>query len=128
MYNTKNNNVCKYTKTGRNEIHIGLECMDYEIIKEIVNNPFDEETVELNDVIIPKCASQYGLCYITGINIKRENLDFIRIDEKSKSRDSYQNIIILDKNIKGLLLRKGCGIKEMKKFRKKGEQLVKTFV
>ena len=28
----------------------------------------------------------------------------------------------------GLLLRKGCGIKEMKKFRKKGEQLVKTFV
>ncbi len=34
---------------------------------------------------------------------------------KAYGKYDYQNIIILDKNIKGLLLRKGCGIMEFKK-------------
>ena len=51
------NTICKYTESGRKEIHTGLECMNYETIKDIVKNPFWQETVELNDVIIPRCAS-----------------------------------------------------------------------
>ena len=39
--------------------------MDYETNKDIVNNQFELETVKLNDNIIPKCASQYGKCYIS---------------------------------------------------------------
>lgn len=97
------NSICKYTKLGRTEIHTDLECMNYETIKDIVNNPFELETVELNDVIIPKCASQYGKCYVSKKKIKRENLDFIYKDNNSKNKDSYQNVIIVDKNIKGLL-------------------------
>lgn len=33
----------------------------------------------------------------------------------NKNNDRYQNIIIVDKNIKGLLLRKGYGISELRK-------------
>ena len=33
---------------------------------------------------------------------------------KHTNNDNYQNVIIVDKNIKGLLLRNGCGIMEMK--------------
>ncbi len=109
------NAVCKYTESGRKKIHTGLECMNYETIKDIVRNPFWQETVELNDVIIPKCASQYGKCYVSKIDIKLENIDFIHKKHLNKNNDRYQNIIIVDKNIKGLLLRKGCGISELRK-------------
>ena len=114
------NDICKYTKEGRIKIHTGLECMNYETIKDIVKNPFYDETVELNDIIIPKLASQYGLCYVSEIEIKRDNLDVIYKDITLKDKDFYQNIVIVDKSIKGLLLREGCGIKEMrKKFKRK---------
>lgn len=114
------NTICKYTESGRKEIHTGLECMNYETIKDIVRKPFWQETVELNDVIIPRCASQYGKCYISGIDIKSENIDFIHKEHLSKNNDRYQNIIIVDKNTKGLLLREGSGINEYKrKFKRK---------
>ena len=114
------NTICKYTKSGRKEIHTGLECMNYETIKDIVRNPFWQETVELNDVIIPKCASQYGKCYISELVISSNNLDFTYKKHLIKNNDRYQNIIIIDRNIKGLLLREGCGIYEFKrKFKEK---------
>lgn len=119
----RSNKVNKYTEKGRKEIHTGLECMNYETIKGIVNNPFYDETVELNDVIIPKCASQYGKCYVSETLITSDNIDFMYKDNKIIDKDSYQNIIIIDKNIKRLLLAKGCGIMNIrKKFEKKGGQ------
>lgn len=117
------NDICKYTKEGRIKIHTGLECMDYETIKDIVKEPFHEETVELNDIIIPKCSSQYGLCYVSETIIKRNNLDFIYKNNTLTDKDFYKNIIIVDKIIKELLLKKGCGIKEMKKKFKRKESI-----
>lgn len=103
--------------------------MSYETIKDIVHNPFYDETVELNDIIIPKCAGQYGVCYVSEIEIKRNNLDFIYKNNTLIDKDFYQNIIVVDKSIKGLLLREGCGIKEMrKKFRRKETIGRKTLV
>ena len=78
----RNNHICKYTKKGRKTIHTGLECMNYEIIRKIVEQPFWQETVELNDVIIPKCACQYGKCYISGIEINEDNINFIHKTHK----------------------------------------------
>lgn len=98
------NSVCKYTESGRSKIHAGLECMNYETIKNIVKNPFELETVELNDVIISKCASQCGKCYISEIEISIINLGYIYKSDKIKDKKSYQNITIVDKNIKELLL------------------------
>lgn len=110
-----NNEVCKYTKNGREKIHTYLECMNYQAIKDIVKNPFWHESVELNDVLIPKCASQYGRCYVSDIQINADNIDFIRKKQLKEDNDKYQNIIIVDKNIKGLIIREGCGIMKMKK-------------
>lgn len=108
------NDICKYTELGRKEIHTDLECMNYETIKSIVENPFELDTVELNDVIIPKCASQYGKCYVSDVEIESDNISFVYKNPKLIDRDCYQNIIIVDKNIKGLLLREGCDVKTMK--------------
>ena len=109
------NSVCKYTELGRKEIHTGLECMNYETIKDIAKNPFELESVELNDVIIPRCASQYGKCHVSKKEIKVDNLAFIRKDNNTMNKDSYQNIVIIDKDIKGLLLREESGMMTMKK-------------
>ena len=118
------NSVCKYSKIGRKEIHTGLECMNYETIYDIVNNPFDNETMELNDVIVPKLASQYGKCYISDVEIFTNNIDFIRKNDKISDKDKYQNILVIDKNIKGLLLRKGYGIMELKRKLRKEKTIV----
>lgn len=109
------NKICKYTKSGRKEIHTGLECMNYETIKDIVKNPFWQETVELNDVIIPKCAGQRGKCYFSDIKINVKNIDFIHKKHLKYNNDRYQNIIVIDKNIKGLLLREGSDNMQYKK-------------
>ena len=120
---SRSNSICKYTESGREEIHTGLECMNYETIRGIVNHPYYDESVELNDVIIPKCASQYGKCYVSEIKIDYTNLGFVYKNDKIKDKDRYQNIIIVDKSIKLLLLRKKCGIMELRKeLRKKGVQ------
>ena len=123
----RSNKVCKYTEEGRKEIHTVLECMNYETIKNIVNNPYYDKTVELNDVIIPKCASQYGKCYVSDININYNNIDYIYKDENIKNKDSYKNIIIVDKNIKGLLLKEKCGIMELRKIKRKEYNREKSF-
>ena len=99
------NKICKYTELGRKEIHTGLECMNYKTIKDIVENPFYDETVELNDVIIPKCASQYGKCYVSKNKITSDNIDFIYIKNDIINKESYQNIKIIDKEVKKQLLR-----------------------
>ena len=122
------NKVCKYTESGRRLIHTGLECMNYETIKNIVKKPFWQETVELNDVIIPKCASQYGRCYVSNVIINDDNIDYIHKENLIEDNDKYQNIIIVDKNIKSLLLREGCGLNEFKKKFKRKENNRKTLV
>ena len=89
--------------------------MNCETVKDIVDNPYELETVELNDVIIPKLASQYGKCYVSGVTIKESNLEFVYKNSRLLDKDKYQNIVIVTKDIKGLLLREGCGIMELKK-------------
>ena len=115
----RSNKVNKYSSAGREEIHTCLECMNCETVKDIVNNPFELETVELNDVIIPKLASQYGKCYTSGVTINAGNLEFVYKNPRLPDKDKYQNIVIVTKDIKGLLLRKGCGIMELKKLYRK---------
>lgn len=111
----RSNRVNKYTSASREEIHTCLECMNCETVKDIVDNPYELETVELNDVIIPKLASQYGKCYVSGVTIKESNLEFVYKNSRLLDKDKYQNIVIVTKDIKGLLLREGCGIMELKK-------------
>lgn len=102
--------INKYTEIGREKIHTYLECMDYETINDIVTHPIYSETVELNDVIIPKLANQYGKCYISKVRITSSNIDYMYKNKNVKNKDKYQNIVILDTNIKELLLRNGCDI------------------
>ena len=118
----ESNDINKYSELGRIKIHTNLECMNYEIIKGIASNPFYEETVELNDVIIPRLASQYGKCYVSEILITKDNISFALKNATLRDKYSYQNVVVIDKDIKGLLLSKGCGIMELKKILKKGEQ------
>lgn len=84
--------------------------------------------MELNDVIIPKCAGQRGKCYFSDIKINAKNIDFIHEKHLKYNNDRYQNIIVIDKNIKGLLLREGYGNMEHKKNLKERRTIGKTFV
>ena len=110
----RSNKVNKYTAIGREEIHTNLECMEHKTIKSILKHPYYDKTVEFNDVIIPKCASQYGKCYVSKKTITHENIDYIYKNDKLKEKDNYQNIIVIDREIKNLLLSEGCGIMKLK--------------
>lgn len=79
--------------------------MNYKTIKDIAGNLFYDESVELNDVIIPKSSSQYGKCYVSKNIITNDNIDFIYIKNDIMNKDGYQNIKIVDKNVKKQLLR-----------------------
>ena len=61
------------------------------------------------------CASQYGKCYITNDKITRSNIDYVYKKDNIFNKDIYQNIIIVKKKIKNLLLSKGCDIMELRK-------------
>ncbi len=60
----------------------------------------------------------YGKCCV---NIDVGNIDFAHKEHLRDNNDRYQNIVIIDKNIKGLLLSKGLGIMDLKKKFKRKE-------
>lgn len=62
-------------------------------------------------------------CVMSVKKITRNNLDFIYKDNNLIDKRIYQNIIVIDKNINGLLLRKDCGIMEMKKKSRRKETI-----
>lgn len=43
--------------------------------------------MKLNDIIIHKCASQYGKCYVNEIKIDYANFDFVYKDNKTNDKN-----------------------------------------
>lgn len=101
--------------------------MNYETIRELVNKLFYDEIVGLNDIIISKCASQYDVCFVSEIEIKRDNLDFVYKNNVLKDKEFYQNIVIINKSIKASLLRVDLWYKgNEKKFKMKANNRKKS--
>lgn len=117
------NKINKYTEEGRKQIHQNLECVSQVTIRDIIEHPYKDKTVEFNDIIMARLAGQLGKCYITQIIITQEDMEYIYLSNKLRKKDMYENICIVVRAVKEYIEKEKCEIKELKqeiKIKKKG--------
>lgn len=104
MYKKKS--ICKYTESGRDEIHKNLKFDDYVlwVMKQLLYSYQYTDSIEFVDNKISLYASQYGKCAVLGTVL---NIDDIHCHHKlPKSlggKDNYQNLIIVQKDVHKLI-------------------------
>jgi 5-methylcytosine-specific restriction endonuclease McrA len=96
--------INKFTREGRELIHKNLENVDMSIVHALMRNPVKGETIEYNDNRISIYVAQKGRCAITKELLSIERIHCHHKKPKAKGGgDEYANLIILDKNIHGLV-------------------------
>ena len=99
----KKKKVCKYTASGRAEIHKNLG-LDMDILLKLMRNPSIGRSIEYMDNRISLYAAQYGKCAITG---KLLDISEIHCHHKTPvhmgGNDRYENLIIVHYRIHQLI-------------------------
>lgn len=86
--------ICNYTKEGRNLIHNKLNDNLQMLMKYLLKNRDENETIKFNDNRISKLAGQNGKSYITGMQLDINNMTCCRQLPKDKGgSDDYSNLI-----------------------------------
>lgn len=100
----KRNNINKYTKEGRKEIHREISTINpYKLIY-LMKNYIPNRSIEYNDNRIAVYVAQKGKCKITGKELEIENIHCHHIiARKQKGTDKYENLICVSKQIHKLI-------------------------
>lgn len=102
----KKKSICKYTESGRAEIHQNLQFDDYVlwVMKQMIYSYNYTESIEFTDNKISLYASQYGRCAILGTVLDIDEINCHHKQPKSLGgKDNYQNLIILHKDVHRLI-------------------------
>ncbi|ETJ99341.1 group II intron reverse transcriptase/maturase [Eubacterium nodatum ATCC 33099] len=90
--------ICNYTKEGRNLIHSNLSKDLHILVDFLLANRDDAETAKFNDNRISKLAGQNGKSYISGADLCESNMACIRMKPKERGgKDDYDNIAWITK-------------------------------
>lgn len=84
-----------YTEEGRKEIHRKLGCIDYTILRYLINNPVLVKSVEYNDNRISLYAAQKGKCSITGRKLDETMEVHHKLPKEKGGTDEYKNLTII---------------------------------
>ena len=96
--------ICNYTKEGRNLIHNKLNDNLQMLMKYLLKNRDENETIKFNDNRISKLAGQNGKSYITGVQLDIDNMRCCRQLPKNKGgSDDYSNLIWITAKEKELI-------------------------
>ena len=96
--------ICNYTKEGRNLIHNKLNDNLQMLMKYLLKNRDENETIKFNDNRISKLAGQNGKSYITGVQLCIDNMRCCRQLPKNKGgSDDYSNLIWITAKEKELI-------------------------
>ena len=86
--------ICNYTKEGRNLIHSNLNEGLQVLIEYLLENRDEHETVKFNDNRISKLAGQNGKSFISGMKLETGNMVCCRKLPKNKGgTDDYENLV-----------------------------------
>lgn len=86
--------ICNYTKEGRNLIHSNLNDGLQVLIEYLLENRDEHETVKFNDNRISKLAGQNGKSFISGMKLEKGNMVCCRKLPKNKGgTDDYENLV-----------------------------------
>ena len=102
----KKSSICKYTESGREEIYKNLRFDTYvlTVMKQMLSNYRNTDSIEYTDNRISIYASQYGKCAILGTILDIEDIHcHHKLLRKLGGKDNYQNLIIIHKDIHALV-------------------------
>ena len=92
--------INKYTPQGREEIHKNLECVDFEILHYLMNNPCGTQSVEYNDNRIAMYVAQKGRCAVTKVKLAVNEIDcHHKTPIEYGGGDEYKNLIIVSDKV-----------------------------
>lgn len=96
--------ICNYTKKGRELIHNNLKKVSINILKYLMDNPVEGQSVEYNDNRLSRYSGQNGRCYISGEPLTIGNMELHHIKPKKYGgSDNYKNLILVTYKIHKLI-------------------------
>lgn len=104
MYKKKS--ICKYTESGRAEIHKNLQFDEYVlwVMKQLLYSYQYTESIEFVDNKISLYAAQYGKCAILGTVLYIDDIHcHHKLPKSLGGKDNYQNLVIVHKNVHKLI-------------------------
>lgn len=100
----RSRNWCIYTPEGRADIHKTLERVDIKILRYLMENPIQGESIEFNDNRLALYCAQQGKCAVTGRQLV---IGDIYCHHKTRridgGNDRYQNLVLVCGDIHILL-------------------------
>lgn len=85
--------ICNYTKLGREKIHKNLRSYRH-LIDYLLRNTNENNTAEYNDNRISLIVGQQGKCYITGLDLEIGNMNCHHKHKKCDGgTDAYKNLV-----------------------------------
>jgi group II intron reverse transcriptase/maturase len=90
------NGVCNYAAEGRAKIHKQQTVVDPVVLRQIMQNPIQQRSTELNDNRISLYIAQRGKCSITGETLKFGDMEVHHITPVFMGgNDKYDNLTIV---------------------------------
>ncbi|MBM7557914.1 group II intron reverse transcriptase/maturase [Halanaerobacter jeridensis] len=96
--------ICDYTRTGREKIHEKLRSVSPVVLKYLVENPVQGETVEYNDNRVARYSGQNGCCFITGMPLEIGDVECHHKKPRDDGgKDTYRNLCLVKYDIHKLI-------------------------
>ncbi len=93
-----------YNPIDREKIHNSQKVADYKIIKYLIENPIQGQSIEYNDNRISLYIGQLGKCAITKEELEVGNMECHHIQPKSQGGlDNYNNLVLITKEVHKLI-------------------------
>lgn len=96
----KKRSINKYTPQGRMEIHKNLDCVNFDILYWIMENPCGRSSIEYNDNRIALYVAQKGKCAITKVKLEIGEIDcHHKLPKEFGGGDEYNNLMIVSDKV-----------------------------
>ncbi len=96
--------ICNFTPQGREKIHNNLKTANVMIVRYLMNNPVEGQSMEYNDNRISLYVGQKGLCAITKRPLEIGEMECHHKTPKEQGgNDEYKNLIFVLKDVHKLI-------------------------
>ncbi len=93
-----------YNPIDREKIHNNQKVADYKIIRYLIENPIQGQSIEYNDNRISLYIGQLGKCAITKEELEVGNMECHHIQPRSQGGlDNYNNLVLITKEVHKLI-------------------------
>lgn len=96
--------ICNYTETGRKKIHALQNAVNPHLLRQLMENPIQGASTELNDNRISMFVAQHGKCAISKEPLTLGNIVVHHITPKQTGGgDNYENLILVTPDVHQLI-------------------------